>query len=480
MLNDRRLILDWTKVHDVYPIEKKLANEHQTLWQARDALISRRGASPELTGWIDNVCDSSEVLCSQVIEQAETIKKHSDAIVVIGIGGSLLGAKALNQALTHAFSGYRKICNHHELTVFWAGYHLATDELADLLDVLDDYTPALVVISKSGSTMEPALSFRILKQYLDKRFGMQEANARVTVITDPTNGLLHDIAHEYQYPMFSIPKDVGGRYSVFTAAGLLPLALSGVPIQELLEGVNAAREDSLSEKNNSLETNVALCYAGIRNLLYKENYKIEALCVWSPKLKSIGDWWVHLFGESDAKNGGGIFPVSTQFTTDLHSMGQYFQEGERHLFATHLKVVDEFSSLQGTIKRKLEIPPSSLSDGCDYLARKSLSYIQSEAQAGTVLAHSDGEIPTLVWELPELNAWWLGYWMYTNMFACAVGDYARGINPFDQPGIEKYKKNMYSLLGKPGEQKNSMQIKNRIQATKRLRSFGMTSFHGCS
>ncbi len=474
MRNEKRLVLDWTKAHDVCPLEKKLADEHSELCRARDELIHRYGPSPEYTGWIDFVAQDQKDLILEIEEHVENVSQHSDAIVIIGIGGSFLGPKAISQALTHSFSAYRKSNISSHPTLFWAGNHLATDEMAELLDILNDYTPSLVVVSKSGSTMEPALAFRILKQYLNERFGEKEANARVTVVTDSTSGHLSLLAKEQGYPTFTIPADVGGRYSVFTVVGLLPLAFAGISVHEFLAGAQSAREDAISEKNNSLETNPALCYAGLRNILYKEGYKIESLCVWSPKLKTLGEWWTQLFAESDAKEGAGIFPVSTEFSRDLHSLGQYFQDGERHLFATHLKVSDEYSILNGSLKRKVQVPASNLNDNFDYLSHKNLSFVQSEAQLGTILAHSDGQVPTLVWEIPELNAWWLGYWMYTNMFACAVGDYARGVDPFNQPGVENYKKNMLALLGQPGMQQNAAQIKSRLAVTKRLCSLGMT------
>lgn len=475
MLTEKRLILDWTKAHDVCPLEKKLADMQNQIWHAKNELLERKGFSPEYTGWIDCADQVTDELYDSIDRQVSDIFCHSDAVVVIGIGGSLLGTKAVYSALTHSFAQLNPDLFHRRPLLFWAGHHLALDELVELIDALDNYSPSLLVVSKSGTTTEPAVVFRILKNYLNNRYGINEADARVFIVTDPVSGQLHNIGVEKNYPMFAIPKDVGGRYSVFTPVGLFPLAIAGVPIKEMIAGVRAARDDIISEKNNSFETNPALCYAAIRNILYKENYKIESLCTWTPKLRSLVDWWVQLFAESDAKNGTGIFPVSAQFTTDLHSVGQYFQQGERHLFATHLKIMDEYSlSSSGSVKRKIKIPDALLNDGFDFLQGKDLSFVQNEAQLGTFLAHSDGQVPTLIWEIPELNAWWLGYWMYTNMFACAVGDYARGIDPFNQPGVEDYKQNMLALIGKPGFQQKAVQIKNRIHATQRLRALGMT------
>lgn len=476
MLNEKRLILDWTKAHDVCPIEAKLSAEQDILLRAHHELVNRCGSSPEMTGWLDYNLFHDQDLMVQIAEQVALVQKHSDAVVIIGIGGSFLGAKSIHEALTHSFSNL--INEHSQLhpKIFWAGNHLATDEMAELLDALNEYTPTLIVISKSGATTEPAIAFRILKQYLNDRFGEKEADARVLVVTDPTSGLLYELAKNKNYPKFPIPKDIGGRYSVFTVVGLLPLAFCGISIKDLLAGAQAARDDTISEKNASLDTNLALSYAGIRNILYKEGYKVESLCVWTPKLRSIANWWIQLFAESDGKELTGILPFASQFSTDLHSVGQYFQQGERCLFATHIKIMDEYSISKGNVKRKVHIPDANLNDGFDYLSGKSLSFVQSEAQQATVLAHSDGQVPTLVWNLPELNAWWLGYWMYINMYACAVGNYARGIDPFYQPGVEQYKQNMFSLLGKPGFQKDAAQLKNRIEASQRLRASSL-SFH---
>lgn len=475
MPQEKRLVLDWTKVHDVFPIEKHLSNEVNQLVSAKKSLLSGKGKSSEFTGWVNYVKDDCYNAFSSIKNAVDTICNHSDALVVIGIGGSLLGTKAVYEALTHTYSIVNPDIFHRKPILFWAGHHIAIDELTELLDALDNYTPSLLVVSKSGTTTEPALAFRVLKQYIDDRFGIDEAAHRIFTITDPNDGVLLKIAKENNYPYFPIPKNIGGRYSVFTPVGLLPLAVAGVNVLEFMNGAQQACEDSTSEKNHSLETNPALCYAGIRNILYANKYKIESLCTWSPKARGLAEWWKQLFGESDGKENTGIFPTSVSFTTDLHSMGQYFQDGERNLFATHIKVIDEYSILKGSIKRKIKIPESSLKDGFDFLVGNDLSNVQHEAQLGTFLAHSDGKVPTLIWELPELTAWWLGYWMYVNMFACGVGGYARGINPFDQPGVEDYKVNMFALMGKPGYADKATQIRSRLNSGNRLRSLGMTS-----
>ncbi len=473
--SEKRLVLDWTKIQDVFPIESHLAQSHAGIVAAKKTLLEGTGKGNDYVGWVRYIADEAPKMLEAIKPVAENICSHSDAVVVVGIGGSYLGARAVYQALTHAYGHL----NPSELTrrplLFWAGNHMASEELAELLDALDLYSPSLVVVSKSGGTTEPALAFRILKGYLEDRFGKAESKERIFAITDPSDGTLNRLATAEGYPKFPIPKNVGGRYSLFTPVGLLPLAVAGVDVEQLVAGALQAFEDASSEKNNSLETNVALCYAALRNALYKNNFKIEALCTWSPKLTMIAEWWKQLFGESDAKGNTGLFPASASFTTDLHSMGQYFQEGERHMFATHIRVMDEYSIAKGCVKRKVRIPSAGLNDGFEFLTDRELFYVQSEAQQGTLLAHADGKLPSMVWEIPELNAWWIGYWLYTNMFACGVAGYARGINPFDQPGVEAYKNNMFALLGKPGHAERGAEIRARLERGQRLRSLGLTT-----
>ncbi len=473
--SEKRLILDWTKIQDVFPVESHLAQSHQNIIAAKKTLLEGTGKGNDFLGWVRYVVDEAPNALEAIRPVSETICSHSDAVVVVGIGGSYLGARAIYQALTHAYGHLNPGEFARRPLLFWAGNHMASDELAELLDALDLYSPSIIVVSKSGGTTEPALAFRILKGYMEERFGKAEARERIFAITDSQDGTLHQVATDEGYPQFAIPKNVGGRYSVFTPVGLLPLAIAGVDVGALVEGARQAFEDAASEKNNSLETNVALCYAAIRNSLYKNNFKVEALCTWSPKLSMIAEWWKQLFGESDAKGNTGLFPASANFTSDLHSLGQYFQDGERHMFATHLRVMDEYSVAKGCVKRKVRIPSAGLKDGFEFLTNKELFDVQSEAQQGTFLAHADGKLPSMVWEIPELNAYWLGYWLYTNMFACGVAGYARGINPFDQPGVEAYKSNMFALLGKPGHAERGAEIRARLERGQRLRSLGLST-----
>jgi len=472
---ENRLVLDWTKAHDVCPLEKALSDLTPALTHARRELSQGTGAGNLFLGWMSHVTTQAPEELSTFQGFAEKVRNHSDAVVVIGIGGSLLGAKGVYEALTHNFALARPQAFSRHPLLFWAGHHLATDELVELLDVLDGFTPSLVVISKSGTTTETALGLRVLRHYMEQRFGKTESNRRIFAITDPQQGTLLKLAKENNWATFSIPPNVGGRFSVFTAPGLLPLTLAGIDTSQFLRGAQMAQQDAFQENNGSMETNLTMCYAGIRNALYTQGYKIESLCVWSPKLRGLAEWWKQLFGESDGKNHTGLFPASVQFSTDLHSMGQYFQEGERHIFATHIRILQDAPLNSSLVERGLILPKGPHNDGFDFLGGWPLSGVQKQAALGTFLAHSDGKIPTLVWEWPRLDAYWMGYWMFTNMAACGLGGYARGINPFDQPGVESYKSNMFALLGKPGTTEKASEIRSRLERTHRLRSLGMST-----
>ena len=468
-----RLSLDWTKIQDVSPVESKLDSHFKKVLQGKKMLLEKTGPGASFTGWVEQSGPELVVLKDSIKTIADRIASHSDAVVVIGIGGSNLGAKAVYDALGHTYGALLADSSVNRPTLFWAGNHLATDALAELIDVLETLTPSLIVISKSGTTTEPALAFRVLKSYLDQRFGARESAGRIFAITDPTTGTLRKVAQQNGWTTLDIPASVGGRYSVFTACGLLPLAAAGIDTEEFLAGAQDAASWALDARFESIETNPALCYATLRNILYEADYKIEALCTWTPKLQTVAAWWSQLFGESDAKGFTGLFPTNAGFTTDLHSLGQYFQEGERHLFATHLKFVQERSISRGSLDRQIVIPRTpGLDDGFDFLQGESLSFVQHQAQEGTFLAHADGKVPTLVWSLPERNAYWLGQWMFANMIACAAGGYARGINPFDQPGVEDYKRNMFALVGKPGLEKERDTLIGRLERGRRLLSYG--------
>ncbi|MBX9704574.1 MAG: glucose-6-phosphate isomerase [Silvanigrellaceae bacterium] len=448
----KTLALEWGGVEKVCSLQSSLDKLYPSLVECQKQLTTGVGKGADFLGWFDpQMALAQNIYQEQIREITKSILSYTNAAVVVGIGGSLLGTKAVYEALTHSFAPLLKQEEREKALLFWAGHHLASDELSELITILDHYSPALIVVSKSGGTTEPALTFRILKQYFEQRYSSQEIKKRIIVITDPQDGILLKIAQENQYQTLPIPKNIGGRYSVFSAVGILPLHLAGIHTDHLLRGAQKAYQDMvLASEQPSLSKHPAFCYAGIRYLLYKQGYKIESLCTWSPKLRAVAQWWQQLFGESDGKEGIGLFPTHTHFTTDLHSMGQYFQQGERHLFASHLCIDQE--------EENVIIPPSSLNDGFEFLAGKSLFEVQQQAQKGTFLAHADGKLPTLVWYLPKLSEFWLGYWLYTNMLACGLGGYLLKINPFDQPGVEEYKKNMFALLGKQGYQEEAEKI----------------------
>jgi glucose-6-phosphate isomerase len=479
MIQPTRMSLDWTKVQDVVPVESKLDAQFKRIVKAKHMLLDGSGPGADFTGWLQWPSSDLTRLVDQTKSAAERLATHSDAVVVVGIGGSNLGAKAVYDALSHSYgpmlsdSMAGASATARRPALFWAGHHLATDALAELIDVLEGLTPSLVVISKSGTTTEPALAFRVLKSYLDQRFGAKESAARIVAITDPQSGTLRRMARENSWLTLDIPPSIGGRYSVFTACGLLPLAAAGLDIDGFLAGARDAAQSALDPRFEALEANPALCYGALRNVLYEAGYKIEALCTWTPKMRTLADWWCQLFGESDAKGNTGIFPTAAGFTTDLHSLGQYFQEGERSLFATHMRIVHERSVARGALDRQIVIPAAQgLDDGFEFLQDESLSFVQHQAQEGTFLAHADGRVPTMVWALPERNAYWLGQWMFGCMIACATAGYARDINPFDQPGVEDYKRNMFALIGKPGLEKEGALIKGRLERGRRLLSHG--------
>jgi glucose-6-phosphate isomerase len=467
----KRLSLDWTKAHDVVPLEKELNEQSKILCNAKQLLSSKE---LEFTGWLDHIEGEALDFASAIKEDVKKLLSYSDALVVIGVGGSFLGTQAVHQAMNQS-SHHSKKGFLDKPTLFFAGYHLDIKDLSELLEALDGYTPSLVLISKSGSTTEPALAFRVIKKYFDDRFGKEESHLRTTIITDPKKGKLREITESHKYKSYSIPENIGGRYSIFTPAGIFPLAISGIDVESFIKGAKQAKKDCLDPSHNSLDTNLALCYAGVRNILYSQGFKVESLCVWSPKYLGFAEWWKQLFSESDGKNNSGIFPTSALFSRDLHSLGQYFQEGEKFLFSTHITVDDEFSLSKGTVKKSILVPDSDLEDGFSFVSKKDLFSIQKEVEFATIMAHSDGGMPVLTWQFPRIDEWWLGYWMYTNMLACAIGGIARGINPFDQPGVENYKKNMFALLGHPGHVEEAKKIKNRLENSKRLKSVSVSS-----
>ncbi len=407
---------------------------------AKDTLVRKDGAGSDFLGWIDLPVDYDKEEFARIEKAAEKIKADSEALVVIGIGGSYLGARAAVEFLRHSF--YNTVSREVRKTpeIYFAGNSISTRYLNDLLDVIGDRDFSVNVISKSGTTTEPAIAFRVFKEKLEKKYGKEGAAKRIYATTDKARGALKNLASGEGYETFVVPDDVGGRFSVLTAVGLLPIAVSGADIRKLMEGAQQGREEAL---NAPYEDNAALQYAVTRNLLLRKGKGIEVLANYEPSLHYVSEWWKQLYGESEGKDQKGIFPASVDLTTDLHSMGQFIQDGARTLFETVLSVESCGSEIQ------IHEEPVDL-DGLNYLAGKNMDFVNKSAMNGTVLAHTDGGVPNLSVKIPAQDEVSLGQLFYFFEFACGVSGYLLGVNPFNQPGVESYKKNMFALLGKPG------------------------------
>ena len=420
--------------------------------QAKDVLVSKNGAGNDFLGWIDLPVDYDKEEFSRIEKAAEKIKKDSDVLIVIGIGGSYLGARAAIEFLRHGF--YNSLPKEKRGTpeIYYVGNSISSTYLQGVIDVIGDRDFSVNVISKSGTTTEPAIAFRIFKEMLEKKYGKEEAAKRIYATTDKARGSLKNLANEEGYETFVVPDDVGGRFSVLTAVGLLPIAVSGADIEKLMEGAQAGRKEALE---NDFAENGALQYAAIRNILHRKGKAVEVLANYEPSLHYVSEWWKQLCGESEGKDQKGIFPASVDLTTDLHSMGQFIQDGSRIMFETVLNVE------KATEELFIGEEPVDL-DGLNYLAGKTVDFVNKSAMNGTVLAHTDGNVPNLMVTIPEQNEFYLGQLFYFFEFACGVSGYILGVNPFDQPGVESYKKNMFALLGKPGFEKEREELLKRL------------------
>jgi glucose-6-phosphate isomerase len=420
---------------------------------AHHSLHEKTGAGSDYLGWIDLPTEYDKEEFSRIQKSAEKIKNDSDVLLVIGIGGSYLGARAAIEMLNHSF--YNSLTKEQRKTpqVVFVGNNISSTYMKDLMDLLEGKDFSINVISKSGTTTEPALAFRIFRKLLEEKYGKEEAKHRIFATTDKERGALKTLATEEGFETFVIADDVGGRYSVLTAVGLLPIAVSGANIEAMMEGAAEASKDFASSE---LEENPAYQYAAVRNVLYNKGKTIEMLINYEPGLQYFSEWWKQLFGESEGKDQKGIFPSSANFSTDLHSLGQYVQEGRRDLFETVLNV--EKSRHELTIEEE-----NSDLDGLNYLAGKSVDFVNKKAFQGTMLAHTDGGVPNLIVEVPELNEYTFGYLVYFFEKACAMSGYLLGVNPFDQPGVEAYKVNMFALLGKPGFEEKKAELEKRLK-----------------
>ncbi len=419
---------------------------------ARELLLSRKGAGNDFLGWIDLPVDYDKEEFARILKAAEKIQKDSEVLLVIGIGGSYLGARAAIEFLRHNF--YNSVSKEIRKTpeIYFVGNSISSTYMSHLMDVIGDRDFSVNVISKSGTTTEPAIAFRIFKEMLENKYGKAEAAKRIYATTDKARGALKTLATEEGYETFVVPDDVGGRFSVLTAVGLLPIAVSGADILKLMEGAASGRKQALE---NDFEHNDAMQYAAIRNILHRKGKMIEILANYEPSLHYVSEWWKQLYGESEGKDQKGIYPASVDLTTDLHSMGQFIQDGSRIMFETVLNVEEPQCQLR--IKEE-----ASDLDGLNYLAGKTVDFVNKSAMNGTVLAHTDGSVPNLMVTIPRQDEFYLGELFYFFEFACGVSGYILGVNPFNQPGVESYKKNMFALLGKPGYEKEREELLKRL------------------
>ena len=433
------------KDHEVESM-KKLALD------AKDLLVSKEGAGNDFLGWIDLPVDYDKEEFDRIKKAASKIQGDSEVLLVIGIGGSYLGARAAIEFLRHSF--YNVVSKEVRKTpeIYFVGNSISSTYIRHLMDVIGNRDFSINMISKSGTTTEPAIAFRVFKEMLEKKYGKEEAAKRIYATTDKARGSLKSLATEEGYESFVVPDDVGGRFSVLTAVGLLPIAVSGADIDKLMEGAETGRKAALEAP---FEENDAVKYAAVRNILLRKGKGIEILANYEPSVHYVSEWWKQLYGESEGKDQKGIFPASVDLTTDLHSMGQFIQDGSRNLFET---VINIETSREEII---LNEEPVDL-DGLNYLAGKSVDFVNKSAMNGTILAHTDGQVPNLMVNVPEVNEFYLGELFYFFEFACGVSGYLLGVNPFNQPGVESYKKNMFALLGKPGYEAQREELLKRL------------------
>ncbi len=424
--------------------QKKIEENKENTLKAKNTLLDKNGEGNDFLGWVNYPKNYDKEEFEKIKKAAQKIRNTSEVLVVIGIGGSYLGAKAVIEALKPYFK------QEKELEIIFAGNSLSSTYLKQLLDYLENKEFSINVISKSGTTTEPAIAFRLCKELLMKK-NPQTASSRIYATTDAKKGALRNMAEEMGYETFVVPDDIGGRYSWFTGVGLLPIAAAGIDIDALMQGAFDAMTDSIQ---TSYEENSALLYASIRNLLYKEK-QVEVLVTFEPRLSFISEWWKQLYGESEGKNRQGLFPASLVYSTDLHSMGQYIQDGKRIMFETVLNIQNPEANL--ILKKE-----ATDLDQLNYLEKMDMDSVCKKAMQGTILAHVDGGVPNLVLDIEKMDAYHLGYLLYFFMFVCGVSGYMLGVNPFNQPGVEDYKKNMFALLGKPGYEALSNQLKKRL------------------
>ncbi|GEK88165.1 glucose-6-phosphate isomerase [Alkalibacterium putridalgicola] len=446
------ITFDDSKVMGQFINKEELDYMQPQVTAAHKLLREKTGPGSDFLGWVDLPEDYDKEEFSRIKKAADKIKSDSEVLVVIGIGGSYLGAKAALDFLNHSFYNELSADKRDTPQIFFAGNSISSTYLSDLIEVIGEKDFSVNIISKSGTTTEPALAFRVFKNLLIEKYGEEEAKSRIFATTDKEKGALKSLADAEGYESFVIPDDVGGRFSVLTAVGLLPIAVGGGDVDKLMEGANQARVDFANE---NITENSAYQYAALRNILYRKGKVTELLINYEPNLQYLSEWWKQLFGESEGKDQKGIYPSSANFSTDLHSLGQYIQDGRRNLFETVIKVDKP--------KKSLTIPKEKEDlDGLGYLEGKEIDFVNTKAFEGTVLAHTDGEVPNFVLTIPDTSAYTLGYLFYFFEAAVAISGYLNSVNPFDQPGVEAYKKNMFALLGKPGFEDLAKELNHRL------------------
>ena len=450
------------KLNFSYQFSKNFFNEDELkqikpyVELANEVLTSKTGAGNDFLGWVDlpETYDKDEF--ARIKKAAEKIKNDSEVLVVIGIGGSYLGAKAAIEFLSHSF--YNNLPKDKRKTpeIYFAGTNMSGVYLQHLIDVVGDRDFSVNVISKSGTTTEPAIAFRVFKKMLEEKYGKEEAAKRIYATTDKAKGALKTLATAEGYETFVVPDNVGGRFSVLTAVGLLPIAAAGIDIDDLMAGAKDAMNDFA---NKNMDENQALQYAAVRNILHRKGKDLELMVNYEPRVHYLAEWWKQLFGESEGKEGKGLYPTSADFSADLHSLGQYIQQGQRLFFETVVSIG------KPEVEFVIESDKENL-DGLNFIAGKTLDYVNKKATDGVILAHVDGNVPNLGINIPEVTPYHLGYTFYFFEKACGVSGYLLGVNPFDQPGVEAYKKNMFALLGKPGYEEAGKELEKKLKEVK--------------
>lgn len=447
----RQVTFDYSKAGS-FISEEEIGYMKKLTLDAKETLVSKTGAGNDFLGWIDLPVDYDKEEFARIKAAAKKIQNDSDVLLVIGIGGSYLGARAAIEFLSHSFYNVLDKSVRKTPEIYFCGNSISSTYLKHLMDVVGDRDFSINMISKSGTTTEPAIAFRVFKEKLEAKYGKKGAAERIYATTDKAKGSLKHLSDEEGYETFVVPDDVGGRFSVLTAVGLLPIAVSGADIDKLMEGAASGRKRALE---NDFEENDALQYAALRNILLRKGKSVEILANYEPAVHYVSEWWKQLFGESEGKDNKGLFPASVDLTTDLHSMGQFIQDGSRVMFETVINI--------DTPREELTIGEEPVDlDGLNYLAGKTVDFVNKSAMNGTILAHTDGNVPNLMVKVPEQNEFYLGELFYFFEFACGVSGYILGINPFNQPGVESYKKNMFALLGKPGYEAQREELLKRL------------------